>query len=171
MEIDCASSTSNDSNPAQYASNIAQNYYSDNLYFPNTKRTEFEYFNKDYFTNEKKQEDKEKTFNKTNQKDFENMNNNNNNKSSDQFSKKGFVYSGGYSKKDYVETVKNNNMEYFNGKKTDSNCIHLNSVDGFGKKSMSFSADQVKRFTFFLNFQSTIYSFSKSCLFLCINIQ
>lgn len=156
MEIDCASSTSNDSSPAQYASNIHQNYYSDNLYFPNTKRTEFEYFNKDYYSNEKKQEDKEKPFSKTGQKDFENMNNNNNNsKSSDQFNKKGYVYSGCYSKKDYVETVKNNNVEYFNGKKTDSNCIHLNSVDGFGKKTMSFSADQVKPFILLIMYYLT----------------
>lgn len=153
MEVDCTSSASNDSNPTHFHQTIGQNYYADNTYFTNVKRTEYEYFNKDFYITDKNVAEKDKNKDCYSKKDYENLNNNNNNNNnnhnssekshSDLFLKKNFIYNGTFNKsKDYVDNTKNN-IEYFNNKKNDSNFIHLNNIDGFGKKSMSFSADQV----------------------------
>ncbi|KAK4873199.1 hypothetical protein RN001_015228 [Aquatica leii] len=152
MEIDRTSSTSNDSNSPQF-SQINTNYYSDSVYNYNlihTKKSEFEnYFSKNFY--EKKLESKEKKIEFCNSVSVSNANslkNNNNNNSdsgkNEDVSKKGCPFENTFNSKKISDiSDSRKSQECFNKKSTD-NRIHLNNVDAFGKKSLSFSPDQVQ---------------------------
>lgn len=152
-------------------------FYADNSYFSASaiKRADYEYFSKDFYVVDRKLDEKDSMSSKgkdcsflKSHKDFEALNNNNNNNSSstnnnnnvivgekggDLFVKKNFLYNGAFGnnlKKDYVDAAKSG-VEYFGGSnsKKSENFIHLNNVDGFGKKPMGFSADQVRNYFFY----------------------
>lgn len=155
MEVD-GTSTSSDSSSLQY-NNINTNFYTENIYLSQgARRAEFDgYFGKDFYSKSDKNRgdffaaSKKDNFPATTLNSTANSNNNNGLKTkSEDFAKKtqSYPFVSGYSKKldDFVDSMKT--LEYFNKKTENSNSIHLNNVDGFGKKSISFSPDQVIAF-------------------------
>lgn len=161
MDIDGTSSASSDSSPSQFTQNlnIGTNFYNDNMYFsPNSKKSELDnFFNKDFYSGDKTDRKIDVKCNKKTEcysgekhnfcASANNNNNNNNvndsNKSgSEQYAKRGALFAQNYGKKvdEFVDRKAHSN--YFK-KATENANIHLNNLDLFGKKTISFSADQV----------------------------
>lgn len=144
MDMDCTSNGSTDSNPSQYVSNITSNFYTDNIFYPGTKRTDFDPF----FYEEKTDKKMDKNFKEKRNAYYINTEIcTNKNPRIDYHPKKNFMYEN-YNKKmdDFVDNVKNQ-LEIFNIK-GDPNVINLKSNDGFSKSTFSFSPDQVNSIYF-----------------------
>lgn len=155
----------------------SDNLYYNNLIVQN-KKNEFEnYFNKNLNFFDKKSDNKEvkkvdyfnipKKDNFCNNSNNNNSNNNNNNTMKNNNNNNSAAGGGGgkgmevkknfgfennnFSGKKISEFSDNrkNQIEFFVSKKNgDSNRIHLNNVDAFGKKSISFTPDQVRQLFF-----------------------
>lgn len=134
MEIDGGSSASNDSNNGSYHSiNSGVNYYSDNLFFATNGKLD------NYFASDKLVKRDNKKVDYYNKKDDYCMNN----KVRNDLGKRPLMFQDGYGKKcDDTLDVRKNQMDYYNKKNLDNN-IHLHNIESFGKKSVSFSPDQV----------------------------
>lgn len=156
MEIDGTSSASNDSNSPQF-SQLNANYYGDNLYYNNlvvqSKKSEFQnYFEKSILEKHLDTKDLKKldycnnvvpNLN-NNIKSNSNNNNNNNTMGPNNENPKSYEFenNGAFGAKKMSEVDDNKKSHYFI-KKGEENKILLNNVDNFGKKSVSFTPDQV----------------------------
>lgn len=160
MDIDGTSSASSDSNPSQFGQNLSinANFYNDNMYFNNSKKSDFDnYFSKEFYNGNKTERKVDVKCNKKTEfyvgkkDDFCASASNNNNEAndstktrSDQFSKRTALFSPNYCKKvDELVDSRKVQSNYFNKKNGENANIHLNNIDLFGKKAISFSADQV----------------------------
>lgn len=166
MDIDGTSSASSDSSPSQFGQNlsISANFYNDSMYFSNSKKSDFDnYFNKEFYGGDKADRKVDAKCSKRSEfcigkkDDFcasaSNTRNNEasdtNKNRSDQFSKRDALFSASYGKK-VDELVDNRKVQsnYFSKKNGENANIHLNNLDLFGKKQITFSADQVNTILF-----------------------
>ena len=159
MEVD-SSSTSSDSSSMLYNSNLSGNFYAENLFVGQTQKRGHDFdgfFSKDFYKNGTKAEErvanplKKVDFFQGKKDDFViTITNGNVNKNRcEEFGKKTFAFNDNFGVKKvpehFVEDVKNQ-VECLH-KLGDGGSIHLSNVDGFGKKSVGFTADQVKNKT------------------------
>lgn len=148
MEIDATSSGSNDSNPGNFSGFYGSGGGgggADNLFFSSLvgKRADFDaYFGKEFYHQNKRDD--------VGSEKGEGVS------VGDRGVDKRATYGGDYGKKvmeEFVEVRNKSNQQqqqqqggFYNnsGKKTVENEIQLNGVNGFGKKTISFSPDQVR---------------------------
>lgn len=166
MEVDGTSSASSDSNL-----NLGQALYQEEMmYFPQTaKKNDFDSFfgGKDFFQEKKLEAGAERTSRKLDfysKKDGfcdlsgdvskRSSGSGNNSNNSGDFSKRGALFAYG-KKLEELSDSKKNQISYFNGNKkaAQDSAIHLNGSDGFGKKSISFTAEQVLLITLYIFFK------------------